>query len=257
MRRLTLLGLLLPLALMACGGGGDAPAESATAPASAPSEAAKTVDPASVGMLTGKVSYTGEEPRLARLRMNADPSCAEQHSEATYAQDLLVEEGAVKNAFVWVTVGLDDYQFDPPNGQVELDQVGCVYTPHVLGLRSGQELKVLNSDPTTHNINPSPQNNRNWNISQGPGTAPQIKTFARQEVMIPVKCNVHPWMRSYIGVVNHPYFDVTGADGTFELKDLPPGDYTVQVWHERLGTQEMQVSVAASESKTLDFSYSG
>lgn len=257
MRGLTLLGLLLALALVACGGGGDAPAEMAAEPASSPAEAAKTVDAASVGMVTGKVSYTGEEPRLARLRMNADPSCAEQHSEATYAEDLLVEEGAVKNAFVWMTTGLDDYQFDPPSGPVELDQVGCVYTPRVLGVRSGQELKILNSDPTTHNINPSPQNNRNWNISQGPGAEPQIKTFARQEVMIPVKCNVHPWMRSYIGVVDHPYFAVTAADGTFEISGLPPGDYTVQVWHERLGTQEMQVSVAANESATLDFSYSG
>jgi hypothetical protein len=117
----------------------------------------------------------------------------------------------------------------------------------------GQTVRVLNSDQTTHNVHPVPKNNREWNRSQAPGANAIEDTFARDEIMIPVKCNVHPWMKSYIGVLKHPYFAVTGADGTFEIGNLPPGDYTLGVWHESLGSTEMQVSVAAQESKTVDF----
>ncbi len=242
---------------IACGGG----AETETAPSAtdAPAETAgKKVDPATAGSVAGKVAYGGEAPSPARLRMGADPVCDQAHSDPVYSQDLIVgDEGGLENAFVWVKSGLEGYSYDPPSGQVTLDQRGCVYVPHVLGIRTGQELEILNNDETTHNINPTPQNNRDWNESQGPKAPPKIKTFARQEVAIPVKCNVHPWMKAYIAVVDHPYFTVTGADGRYELKGLPPGQYTVEVWHEKLGPQEQQVTVAASGAATLDFNYGG
>jgi hypothetical protein len=122
---------------------------------------------------------------------------------------------------------------------------------------ANQEFEITNSDPTNHNVHPQPKENREWNESQAPGTEAKKKSFPRQEVMIAVKCNVHPWMRSYIGVVNHPFFAVTGDDGTFTIKGRPPGTYTIEAWHEKFGTQESQITVAPKESKTADFSFKG
>jgi len=136
---------------------------------------------------------------------------------------------------------------------VHLDQKGCVYTPHVVGVMANQEVHIANSDQTTHNIHPVPKINREWNESQPPGAGALVKTFAREEMAIPVKCNIHPWMRSYIHVFSHPFFAVTGADGSFQIKGLPPGDYTLVVWHEKYGEVEQKVTVAAKESKTVDF----
>jgi hypothetical protein len=138
-----------------------------------------------------------------------------------------------------------------------LDQDGCIYKPHVLGVMTGQNIRIKNSDPTNHNIHPLPKVNQEWNESQPPKGEEKLKSFAREEVMIPVKCNVHPWMRSYIGVVSHPFFAVTGDDGTFTIKGLPPGTYTLETWHEKFGPQDMQVTVGPKESKTVDFTYKG
>jgi hypothetical protein len=242
----------------ACSGGGDPASTASDTPDSAAgASAGMKVDSSTAGNISGKVTYSGEASQGARIRMNADPSCADQHSSATYTEDLVVADGNLKNAFVWVKSGLDGYTFDPPSGSISLDQKGCLYSPHVLGVRTGQEISIMNSDPTTHNINPSPKNNRNWNISQGPSSAARVQTFAREEVMILVKCNVHPWMTAYVGVVAHPYFAVTADDGSFALNGLPPGSYTVEVWHERLGTQEQQVTIAASESTEVSFEFGG
>ena len=132
-----------------------------------------------------------------------------------------------------------------------------MYKPHVIGVMAGQNIEIKNADPTNHNIHPLPQTNQEWNESQPPGSAAKMQTFARQEVMIPVKCNIHPWMRAYIGVVSSPFFAVTGDDGTFTIKGLPPGTYTIETWHEKYGTQDQQVTVGAKESKTVDFSFKG
>ncbi len=241
-------------------GGGDAPKSTETTPADkVPMPiTAKTVDASMTGGISGGVRYTGKPGRKVRIRMNADPNCSAKHSSPVYAQDLQIsEDGGLKDVFLWVKVGLEDYNFQPPSEVVTLDQSGCVYVPHVLGIQSGQELNVLNSDDTTHNINPSPSNNRDWNISQAPASQPIVKKFARTEVMIPVKCNVHPWMKSYIGVVPHPYFVVTGSDGRYSLENLPPGEYTLEVWHERLGAQEQTITVATGQISTIDFEYGG
>ena len=242
--------------VLACGGGGDVPSP---APAETPAApVGKSVDPSTAGSVSGRVNYAGEPGKRIRIRMTADPNCAGQHSSPVYAQNLEINEnGTLQYAFVFVKAGLEDYKFQPPAEAVQLDQRGCLYTPHVLGIEAGQELKVVNNDPTTHNINPSPANNRDWNVSQAPNSIPIIRRFARSEIMIPVKCNVHPWMKAYIGVVAHPYFAVTGSDGSYSLEGLPPGDYTVEVWHEKLGAQEQKITVTANQAATLDFSYGG
>jgi plastocyanin len=243
-----------------CGGGEQASPGSGDA-AETPAEKVvvsekRQVDPATTGSVSGKINYAGKAGRKSRIRMNADPNCAKQHQSPIYATDLKINDNdTLHNAFVWVSSGLEGYAFDTPSEAVELHQKGCVYEPHVLGIQTGQNLNVLNHDGTTHNINPSPAQNRDWNISQAPNSAPIVKKFARAEIMIPVKCNVHPWMKSYIGVVPHPYFTITGADGSFELKGLPPGEYTVESWHEKLGVQKQTVTVSSGEAQTADFSY--
>ena len=138
-----------------------------------------------------------------------------------------------------------------------LFRLGCIYHPHVVGIRAGQAISIANSDPTTHNIHPMPRVNREWNQSQPPKAANLEKQFARPEVMVAVKCNVHPWMKSYIGVVDNPYFAVTGAQGTFELKNVPPGDYTLEAWHEKYGTAEQKVTLAPSGTQTVEFAFKG
>jgi plastocyanin len=245
----------LTLLLFACGGRDQKPAETAesTPAEGTPSGPVTTVDPATAATITGKVSFEGEKPKPRQIRMDAEASCAALHKEPVYGEELVVNDGALQYVFVYVKDGLGDKTFATPTEQVTLDQKGCIYKPHMIGLQAGQTLKILNSDPTTHNIHPLPANNREWNTSMSPGGTPLERTFPREEVMIPVKCNVHPWMKSYIGVLKHPFFAVSGNDGKFEIKGLPPGDYTIEAWHERLGATTQKVTLAAKDSKTVDF----
>jgi hypothetical protein len=137
-----------------------------------------------------------------------------------------------------------------------MDQHGCWFRPRVIGVQTGQILRVTNTDPVTHNIHPLPHDNREWNRSQGAGTDALERKFARPEVMIPVKCNIHSWMHAFIGVVAHPYFAVSGDDGSFEIRNVPPGDYLVEAWHEKLGTIEQHVTLAPSATAKVDFTFS-
>jgi plastocyanin len=161
-------------------------------------------------------------------------------------------KGDLENVVVYVSQGLGDAKFDPPQQPAVIEQKGCMYMPHVIAIRANQSLNVVNADATTHNIHPSPNNNREMNQSQPPGV-PLTLTFAREEIAIPVKCNIHPWMRSYIAVFKHPFFAVTGKDGSFEIPNLPPGNYTITAWHEKLGTSFQRITVGDSETKTLEF----
>ena len=171
--------------------------------------------------------------------MDQDPVCVQKHSGPVFAEDGEVNDnGTLPNAFVYVKAGAEKYTFAPPADPVVLDQDGCMYKPHVLGIMAGQTLKIVSSDATTHNIHPMPKDNREWNMSQAPGAAPIEQKFARPEIMVPVKCNQHPWMRAWIGVTSNPFFAVSGSDGTFTIKGLPPGDYTIEAWTATFGTQE-------------------
>jgi plastocyanin len=260
MFRLRLLGLStlsLGLILVGCGGGEKAAEKPAEAPAAAPAATA-TVDPATAGEIAGKISFEGAKPTPQRIRMDAVPACTEKSKEPKFTEEVVVNDnGTLRNVFVYVKEGLGDKNFPIPAEDVELDQSGCTYVPHVVGLMAGQKLRVKNTDPTNHNVHPLPKDNREWNQSQPPGSADLEESFPRPEVMIPVKCNVHPWMKAYIGVTKHPFHAVSGPDGTFSIKGLPPGDYTIEAWHEKYGTQTMKVTVGPKETKTADFSFKG
>ena len=249
--------LAVSMALAGCGGGTQAPpAEKAEAPAA--SAPAAPVDPATAGTITGKVSFEGTKPVMPRIHMESVPACTEANKEPVLSQEVEVNDnGTLRDVYVYVKEGLGDRSFPVPTDAVTLEQKGCQYHPHVVAIMAGQKFVVKNDDPTNHNIHPLPQQNREWNQSQPPGAAPIEQTFARPEVMIPVKCNVHPWMKAYIGVQKSPFAAVTGTDGTYTITGLPPGDYTVETWQEKYGTQTQKVTVAPKETKTLDFSYKG
>lgn len=217
-----------------------------------------TVDPATAGTITGKVVFMGEKPVMPILSMDATPACARQHSSPVRSEEVVVNDnGTLKNVFVWVKAGLPPGRWPAPDAAAKLDQRGCVYAPHVLGVMTNQRIEIRNSDPTSHNVHSLAQANREWNESQAPGSDVKIKWFPREEIAIPLKCNVHPWMRCYIGVVSHPFFAVTGADGTFAISGLPPGEYTLGAWQERYGTRETRVTVRPKETETADFSFPG
>jgi Carboxypeptidase regulatory-like domain len=227
----------------------------APTPAATSAPAAAPVDPATAATVTGTVKFDGAPPKEAKLKTDSDPFCAKAHASAPLvAEEVVVgKDGALANVVVYVKAGLENRSFPTPTATVELNQSGCQYKPHVVALMVNQPISVVNGDPTTHNIHPTPANNRDWNKSQGPGAAPINDSFAREEIAVPVKCNVHSWMKSYIAVLKNPYFKVTSADGTFELKNLPPGDYTIAAWQEKYGTVEQKVTVGAKESKKVDF----
>lgn len=237
----------------------------ACAPAPKPAESAPTtpayfqVDPGTAGTIRGTVHFTGKKPAAKVISLDADAQCVKLHPGGSITEEgvVLGAKGAVGNVFVYLKTGLEGKAFAPPKEPVVMDQKGCWFAPRVVGMQTGQPMKVTNSDPVTHNIHPQPQKNRDWNQSQGPEDPPLQRRFTLPEIMIPVKCNVHNWMRAWIGVVDHPYFAVTGADGVFELRNIPPGKYTVAVWQEKLGSEEQEVTLAASGKSDLTFTFKG
>jgi plastocyanin len=201
----------------------------------------------------GTVKFQGSVPPQKPINMAADPSCAKQHAAPVFAQEIMADaKGHLQNVIVFVSEGLGDRKFDPPTEPVVINQKGCMFWPHVLALRANQPLEMINNDSTAHNIHPIPANNREWNKAEVPGSK-LSESFPREEIAIPVKCNVHPWMRGYVAVFKHPYFAVTSKDGSFDLSNLPPGTYTIQAWHEKFGTTTQKITVGASETKNIDF----
>lgn len=225
-----------------------------TAPAATNAPAPTPIDMATVGSVNGGVTLDGAAPTPRRINMAAEPACAAVHTTPVYDQEVAVGDNhALQNVIVYVKEGLGDRTFEVPKTAATLDQKGCMYEPHVVGVMAGQNLEVRNNDKTTHNIHPVPKDNPEWNKSQPPGAPAIEETFARPEVSIPVKCNVHPWMKAYIAVFKHPYFAVTAKDGKFDLKNLPPGTYTIEAWHEKYGTTSQQVTIGAKETKSVNF----
>lgn len=247
---------LVPAVALAFACGGDAgDGDAGAAEESAPADAI-TVDPATAGTIVGTISFDGQAPAGEAIDMAAEPTCAEKHEGTPMQMPAVVgENGGLANVFVRVASGLPEGTWATPSAAAELDQDGCIYHPHVLGVQTGQTLTIRNSDGLLHNINARPENQRGFNISQ-PTNMTTDRSFSRPEVMIPVQCDVHGWMEAYIGVVEHPYFAVSGDDGSFTIPNLPPGDYTVEAWHEEYGVQSMSVTVAASGEAMADFTYS-
>jgi plastocyanin len=243
------------MALLA-GCSGTAPKQQATKEAPAPSYF--KVDPATAGTLQGTIRFTGRKPPKKPVDMSNDPACVTAHHGRPYDESLVVNpKGGLANVFIFVKTGLEGKKFATPTAPVTIDQNGCWFRPRVTGIQTGQTLDVTNSDPVTHNIHPLAQINREWNHSQAQGDAPLERRFVKPEIMIRVKCNIHSWMHAFIGVLENPYFAVSGTDGSFAIPDLPPGDYTIAAWHETLGTQEQKIAVGPSGKVIADFTFKG
>ena len=208
------------------------------------------------GNVAGVIKFDGEIPALGKIDMSQDPNCASAAGDKT-VDDVVVEAGKLANAFVYLKDGpTTKFSFDTPGEPAVLDQQGCRYVPRILGMVTGQTLRVLNSDPTTHNVHPSPRLNQEWNKSQPPNAAPIEAKFNKAETLVPIKCNQHPWMKANVGVLAHPFFAVSVKDGTYSIKGVPPGSYTLVAWHEKFGEQQQKVTVGANQSLTQDFTYS-
>jgi plastocyanin len=218
------------------------------------------------GSVTGKVSYTGAAPEAKKIDTSADAACTAKSPNLT-TEEWVVKDGKVANTFVYIKDGtladgtkIGDLTFEAPKTSATLDQNGCHYKPHVMGVVVKQDISITNSDPTTHNIHFTPKNNPDWNQSQPNGAAPLMHKLNVAEVLVSVKCNQHPWMKAYVGVLKHPFFAVSSEDGSFTIKGVPPGKYTVVAWHEggANGTEKtMEVTVPAKGAATADFSFGG
>jgi plastocyanin len=227
------------------------------APKAEPAPVYFQVDAATAGTVTGTITYKGPRPAPSKpIDMSEEPACVEAHKGKAYNESLLVnKKGDLANAFVYIKSGLEGKDFAVPATPVTIDQSGCWFHPRVLGIQVGQVLKVVNSDPVTHNIHPMAEVNRAWNHSQGAGDPPIDRKFVKPEIMIPVKCNIHSWMHAFIGVLPYPYFAVSADNGSFSIANLPPGTYTLAVWQEKLGTQEQQITVTPHGSAVANFTF--
>ena len=261
--RFALIGVGLALVLAACGGGGDdgggggdrevepAPdsGQSAQEPVAAP------VADSNDATITGTVTFRGDAPNMAVLDMAADPVCEELSKEAPKHRQVLVlgEEQRIANVLVQIKGNLPAMEHELPAMIVEFDQGGCQYTPHVFGLRTGQTLKILNPDGTLHNVHVFAKVNAEFNEAMPKFRTELEKVFEKAEpTPFAVKCDVHPWMNAWAAVFDHPYFAVTGTDGTFSIGNLPAGTYELDIWHERLPAQTVSVTVAAGESASVE-----
>ena len=237
--------LLFALALAACGHGKS---ESSQPPTS--------VDPATAGSIAGTVTFEGIAPPAKPIDMSASPACVQANPQPVLVSPVVTGDGGtLANVVVYLKDGLGNYRFDAPPETSVLQQKNCLYEPRVVALMTGQPFEVQNNDPTMHNVHPMPKHNRQWSNSQPAGSAALHETFAHAEFAMPVLCNVHPWMRAMVFVFDHPYFAVTPKEGNFALKDLPPGTYTIEAWHETLGTADRTVTLSPHESKRIAFAF--
>jgi plastocyanin len=238
------------LAGAACGGDSNAPAATSASDAAA-------LDPATTGTVTGRVALTGTPPAAQTIRVDGDKTCATLVPGAARTTESYVvgDGGTLANVFVYVKTGLEGRSFPVPSEPVVIDQQRCWYTPRVVGVRVGQPFQVLNSDPLLHNVRAEAAINQPFNQGQPVQGVRYSHTFSTDEVMVALRCDVHAWMNAWVGVMNHPYFAVTGADGAFSLPNLPAGTYTVEAWHEAAGTTSGTVTVTAQGAATLDLSF--
>ena len=192
------------------------------------------MDTAKAGNITGRVIFEGAPPANTAVKINADPACMQVNPEGITSETYMVKNGGLDNVFVYVKDGLGNYYFDVPTEPVKLDQQGCRYVPHVFGARVGQPIEITNSDDTLHNVHAMANVNREFNFGQHIRGMKNTEVFTAREVMVPFKCDVHGWMTSFGGILDHPFFAVTSDGGKFELKNLPAGTYTVEAWHEKM-----------------------
>ena len=209
------------------------------------------------GTVSGKINFTGTAPANEQISMAADPTCASLHSGPVFAETVIANSnGTLKNVFVYVKEGLEGKTFPAPTTPVTIDQKGCQYHPHVFGIQVGQPLEIINSDSTLHNVHSLANQSKQFNLGMPIQGMKLSKKFENPEVMVKFKCDVHPWMSAHIGVLSHPYYGVSGDEGTFEIKDLPAGTYTIEAWHEKYGTQTQSVTVT-DQPANVEFTFNG
>jgi hypothetical protein len=212
--------------------------------------------PAGSSSITGKVLFRGEPPLLQPVRMDADPTCAALHATPVLPEEVIIDAGGtLRNVFVYVRSGLERSAFPPPEEAVVLDQKGCRFIPHVFGIRTRQKLRILNGDGTYHNVHALTRNQEGFNLAMPAEGAEVVRSFTRPEVMVKFKCEVHPWMAAYCGVLDHSFFAVTGEGGAFALRGLPAGRYVVEAWHERYGTAERTVELKEGAEAEIVFEF--
>jgi plastocyanin len=249
------LAVFAGLALTA--GCGTAPEEQQP-PSDSAAEAQKPAPTTSVpaagsATISGTIRYDGDVPALRPLDMDADPQCAEKHDQAVPSEILVVGEGGtLANVFVTVTSGLPQGDWPAPAEPVVMNQYGCRYDPHVMGIMVGQPFKILNSDGVLHNVHALPKKNKAFNMAMPASRTEAVETFNQVEEMFKIKCDVHPWMNAYVAVTSHPFFSVTADDGVFSIEGLPAGEYEIEAWHERLGTQTAALTVADGAAESVD-----
>lgn len=222
-----------------------------------PSLAGKIKPPSDKGAIVGWVVYQGTPPKPKAINFGAEQICSSMHNGKTaYYETLVVNPNStVKGTFVTIR-GKVAGNYTPPSQPAVIDQVGCIFTPHVAAAMVGQEIEFRNSDPVSHNIRGTPTRNQSFNNVFASKVATRTK-FDSPEIGIPLKCDIHFWMSSYIHISQHPFFAVTGDDGSFIIPDVPPGDYTLLAWHETLKTQTQAITVKAGEVKEVEFTWPG
>lgn len=247
--------LAAPLLVMVACGGGEKAASKPEQPA-ATQQAAPAADLSKAGSVSGMISYTGADPDTP-IKMDADPKCLEMHKEPVYTQTVESDgAGHLADVFVYVKDGLGAASFPAPTEKVVMHQQGCMYHPHVYGVMVGQPLTIRNDDETLHNVHAQPGGNPEFNQGQPFKDMEFDKTFEQPQVCLHFKCDVHPWMSAYACVVANPYFAVSGQDGAYKIDKLPPGTYTLEAWHETLGSRTQQVTVVENQNVEVAFDFS-
>ncbi len=214
------------------------------------------LDLSTVGTVSGQVHFEGTIPDQTTQQLGGWSACAAQYPDGLpHTTDVLVHDGKLQNVVVFIKKGLGDRVFAVPEETVKSDQKGCLFLPRIMAVRADQPLQFLNSDPTAHNVHGLPQHARPWNFSLGAKGASRTISIQTPENSIPIRCDIHGWMRAYVGVFDHPYFAVTEAGGSFSLPNIPPGDYVIVAWHERFGTQEQRLTLEKKGHQELVFTF--
>ncbi len=204
--------------------------------------------------MSGRIFFKGQAPLRKPIDMRQDPACAVESKEQIYSEDVVLNpDSSLANAFVYIKEGLAQQHYVAPVESKILDQQHCRYSPHVFGIQVGQTLKILNSDPTFHNVHAAAQKNKAFNLGMSKVERVKTRVFEQAEVMIALRCNVHPWMSAYVGVLDHPFYSATDSTGSFKLQAVPPGEYVLAAWHEVFGALEQKIKVADNETQTVDF----
>ena len=216
----------------------------------------KVVDPETTGSLKVSVRFSGAPIAPRELNMSSAPECVRGNDGPVFEEVLALRDGSVQNAVVWIDKGLEEYSFQAPTNAILIDQKGCMYNPHVAAVMVGQPLEYINSDPTAHNVHGFPKVINSWNFIMSRKGSKRSLRFSAPEVAVTVGCDIHAWMRSYVAVIEHPYFGVSSEEGIVEIEGLPAGDYVVAAWHEKLGRVSRKVTIAAMQRSLIEIPFS-